>query len=177
MKLVKCNTKYYLLGYNPKIGDEIIILSDSGILRTTYGDRHCKNSKNEDIYYNGDFVKNCYNIISGNINEDNIEKLLNSYTKEDISDALGYGYHTAKDELRGEISQGYGGRFFDILQKKKEYLKKKEIFDVEIEMEFKAINHSAGLTLTGHPLMDIAILQNYVIKTDDNGYIIIKSLK
>ena len=41
------------------------------------------------------------------------------YTEEDLSKALSYGYHTAKDEAKGIPSSGYFTRFIQSLQQPK----------------------------------------------------------
>jgi hypothetical protein len=47
-------------------------------------------------------------------------------------------------------------------------------WEVEIDMEFKPINHASGLEFTGHKLMDFAISQNYQPLLDPNGCLILK---
>jgi len=41
------------------------------------------------------------------------------YTGEQIMEALSYGYHAAKDELKGIPSTGYGTRFIQSLKQPK----------------------------------------------------------
>lgn len=47
---------------------------------------------------------------------------------------------------------------------------RKQEWEVEVETEFIPVNHASGLQLTGHPLMDNTILENYRPKITD-GYI------
>lgn len=62
--------------------------------------------------------------------EDNKEK---KYTEEDISKALSWGYHTAKDEEKGIRSSGYGTRFFQSIQPKTEW--EVEIVDGKLKLK------------------------------------------
>ena len=57
-----------------------------------------------------------------------------------------------------------------ILDKEGFFIEGNEEWQVEIETELFPVNHASGLTLSGHPLMDKSILENYRPKVD-NGYI------
>lgn len=75
------------------------------------------------------------------------------YTEEDLSKALSYGYHTAKDEYKGIPSSGYFTRFMQSLQQSKYPIE----FECEIDLSkhngqfrtkygIKTITNSQGLT-------------------------------
>lgn len=66
--------------------------------------------EHDDIFHYYSFVKGYTQAL-----EDNKKK---KYTEEDISKALSWGYHTAKDEANGIRSLGYGTRFIQSLQPK-----------------------------------------------------------
>jgi hypothetical protein len=42
------------------------------------------------------------------------------FTREEVEEALSHGYHAHLDETRGQRSAGYGAKFFEQLNKKKE---------------------------------------------------------
>lgn len=87
------------------------------------------------------------------------------YTLDDIHNALSYGYHTAKDELKGINSHGYFTRFL------KTKLKECYEWEVEIEMRSKSVHelHESNEGFLNNPNLYVPVIEN--------GYINITKIK
>jgi hypothetical protein len=117
-----------------------------------------QNEFGEDVMYNLDVFIKGYN--------KSREKY--KFTEEDLMESMLLISEYYTDYLENGLNDEFDGhkKALEIIQSVQQ---PKYPIGFECQMEFNGVNHAQGLQPTGHPLMDVAIMQNYKPKTITNS--------